>query len=62
MAEKPDSIKHEIEIQREALGDDLQRLQNRVRAVTNWRTWLDRKPLAALGIAFGGGLLLAARK
>lgn len=62
MAEKPDTIKQEIEQQREALGANLQRLENRVRAVTNWRTWLDRKPLAALGIAFGGGLFLATRR
>ncbi len=62
MAEKPDQIKHEIEVQREALGVNLQRLENRVRAVTHWRTWLNRKPLMALGIAFGGGLLLALRR
>lgn len=62
MAEKPDTIKHEIEQQREALGVNLQRLENRVKAITSWRTWLDRKPLAALGIAFGGGLFLATRR
>jgi ElaB/YqjD/DUF883 family membrane-anchored ribosome-binding protein len=62
MAENPDTIKQEIYKQREALGANLQRLENRFRTVTNWRTWVDRKPLVALGIAFGAGLFLATRK
>jgi hypothetical protein len=62
MAEKPDQIKQQIESQREALGESLQRLQNRFRTVTNWRTWLNRRPLAALGVAFGSGLFLAMRR
>lgn len=62
MGEKTDAIKHEIEQQREALGANLERLEERFRAVTNWRTYLERKPLVALGIAFGGGLLLAIRR
>ncbi len=62
MAEKPDTIKQEIERQREVLGENLQLLENRVRTVTHWRTWLNRRPLVALGIAFGGGLFLATRK
>jgi uncharacterized protein (UPF0305 family) len=62
MAEKPDAIKHEIEQQREALGGNLRLFENRVRTVTNWRTWLNRRPLVALGLAFGGGLFLATRK
>jgi hypothetical protein len=62
MAENPDQIKREIEVQREALGVNLQRLENRFRTATNWHTWLNRRPLVALGIAFGGGLLLATRR
>jgi hypothetical protein len=57
--QKPEAIRHHIEEQRERLGENLEFLEHRVKTAADWRTWLARKPLAILGAAFGGGLLLA---
>ena len=61
MAQKPDEIKQHIDAQREQLGENLEILQHEVKRVTNWRTWVERKPLIAIGVAFAGGLWLAMR-
>ena len=34
------------------------KLETRVRATTNWRTYYERNPAVAVGAALGGGLLL----
>lgn len=61
-----DNIKRHIEQEREVLGENIQDLQGRVegyqqrfRDATDWRLWLERKPLIAVGAAFGSGLLLS---
>lgn len=59
MAEQPNEIERDIERSRDRLRENLQALESKVKESTDWRTYLDRYPLAALGIAFGGGLLLA---
>ncbi len=61
MAERPDEIKRRIERHRERLGENLEILQNEVVRAKNWKTWVERKPLAALGLAFVGGLWLSTR-
>jgi len=68
MGAKPDEIKREIETERERLGENLQTLQQQVRhqvqqvkQAADWRTWVDRRPLAALAVAFGAGLWLSTR-
>jgi hypothetical protein len=58
MDEKPDQIIGHIESQRSELGRNLNELETRVRATTNWRTYFDRNPGMAMGAALGGGLLL----
>ncbi len=59
MDQKPDVIKHHIEQQREVLGENLNYLEHRVRAMADWRTWVDHKPLLVAAVAFGAGLALA---
>jgi hypothetical protein len=59
VGEKPEEIRHHIEQQRERLEENLEFLETRVKRAADWRTWVARKPLAILGAAFGGGLILA---
>ncbi len=61
MDQKPDTIKQHIEKQREVLGENLQYLEHRVRSATDWRTWVDSKPLLFLALAFAGGFILSGR-
>ncbi len=61
MAEDPDQIKKHIETQRERLGENLDILQQEMKRVADWRTWVAKKPLAALAVALAGGLWLGTR-
>jgi ElaB/YqjD/DUF883 family membrane-anchored ribosome-binding protein len=61
VAENPDQIKRHIETQRERLGENLDILQHEMKRVTDWRTWVGKKPLIALGVALAGGLWLGTR-
>ena len=58
MDEKPDQIMNHIESQRDQLGRNLNELEERVRRTTDWRAQVDRNPMLAMGVAFGGGLLI----
>ena len=59
MGSTSDEIEHHIESTREDLRSNLQELEGRVKSVADWRQHYRNKPGVALGIAFGGGLLLA---
>jgi ElaB/YqjD/DUF883 family membrane-anchored ribosome-binding protein len=59
MAQKPDAIRQHIEVQRAELGENLQFLEHRVKAATDWRNWLQERPLVMVGAAFGVGFLLS---
>lgn len=61
MGERTDEIRQHIDTQRERLGENLQDLEHQVKKATDWRTWVERKPLAALGIALAGGIWLGTR-
>ena len=52
-------IKH-IEDRREKLGENLAELEQKVREVTDWRTYYNRNPFVMLGAALAGGVLLSA--
>jgi hypothetical protein len=60
MDEKPDQIVEHIEHQRNALGRNLDELQHRIKSTADWRVQFDRHPMAMVGLAVGGGLLLGA--
>jgi hypothetical protein len=58
--ERPDQIEDHIRSTQRELGSNLQELEDKVKDATNWRVQFERHPLALLGIAFAGGLLLSA--
>ena len=59
MGEATRQIEAHIEDTRADLGSNLQELEQKVKAVTDWRQYFERSPLQLLGVAFFGGILLA---
>jgi hypothetical protein len=59
MGEKPDQIERHIYEKRNELGENIHELQQKVKTAVDWRAQFDQRPLAMVGIAFGGGLLLS---
>jgi len=59
MAERPDQITRHIESTRGELGSNLRELEDKVRHEADWKTHFERNPMTLLGLAFGGGVLLA---
>lgn len=60
MGQTADEIESHIENKRADLSSNLQELEDRVRYATDWREQFQTRPGTFLGLAFGGGLLLAA--
>jgi ElaB/YqjD/DUF883 family membrane-anchored ribosome-binding protein len=60
MGETPGQITQEIEQTRARLGSNLHELETRVKQATDWREQFRKNPMAMLGIAFGGGIMLSA--
>lgn len=60
MDEHPDQIEDHIRSTQRELGSNLEELENKVKDATDWRVQFERHPVACLGIAFAGGLLLSA--
>jgi len=52
-------IEAEIRAERHALDRNLQTLESQAKALTDWRTHYERHPGAAVGLAFGAGLVLS---
>ncbi len=59
MGESADQIKREIAVQRDDLGSNLSELENKAKSLTDWRGHFEKNPMTMIGVAFGGGLLLA---
>jgi hypothetical protein len=59
VAEKPDQIERHIASTRSELGNHLQELEDKVKQAADWKTYYERSPMTMLGVAFGGGALLA---
>jgi ElaB/YqjD/DUF883 family membrane-anchored ribosome-binding protein len=59
MGEATDQIKRHIEEKRDELGAHLNELEYRVKSAADWRAQVLKQPKKAMGIAFGGGMLLA---
>jgi uncharacterized protein DUF3618 len=59
MVERPDQIERHIESARSELGSNLHELETKVRQAADWRTYFERNPMTLMGLAFGGGVLLA---
>jgi hypothetical protein len=59
MGETPDQIERHIYEKRNELGENINELQQKVKTAVDWRAQFDQRPLAMVGLAFGGGLLLS---
>ena len=59
MGEKTDEIERHIREQRHELGQNINELQKKVKDKLDWRAQFEQHPMAMLGIALGGGLLLS---
>jgi hypothetical protein len=59
VAERPDQIERDIESARVELGSNLHELEDKVRQEADWKTHFQRDPMTFMGLAFGGGVLLA---
>lgn len=60
MGQTASQIENHIEDKRADLSSNLRELEQRVRSATDWREQFQNRPEIFLGVAFGGGLLLAA--
>jgi hypothetical protein len=59
MGETTDQIAAHIEDTRDDLGSNLRELEQKVKSVTDWKQHFQKSPLTMVGVAFGGGILLA---
>ncbi len=59
MGERTNQIEREIAAQRESLGQNLSELETKAKSLTDWRTHFESNPMVMLGLAFGGGIMLA---
>jgi hypothetical protein len=59
MGEKTDRIERYIQQQRRDCQDNMFELKQKVRRSVDWRSHVEERPLAMVGIAFGGGVLLS---
>ncbi len=60
MGQTVEQIEAHIDTTRERLGSNLQELEQKVEAVTDWREHFRTRPFTLLGVAFAGGVVLAA--
>ena len=59
MGEESNQIEQQIVAERGQLGRNLNELQSKVEQATDWRYQFQHRPMLMLGVAVGGGLLLA---
>jgi hypothetical protein len=59
MGQATSQVEAHIEDNRAELGSNPLDLEQKVKAVTEWKQHFKRNPTAMLGVAFGGGILLA---
>ncbi len=52
-------IETHIERTRDNLGSNIHELEYRVKSATDWKHYFQNSPMAMMGAAFGGGILLA---
>jgi hypothetical protein len=59
MGETTNQIENYIDNKREDLGSNLKELEGRVKSIADWRQQFQKNPMTLVGVAFGGGVLLA---
>ena len=60
MGETTNQIEWEIAQKRNKLSDNLIELQQKAKAVVDWRSQVEERPGTMLAVAFGGGIILSA--
>lgn len=60
MAQTTEQIETYIEQKRDDLGSNLHELETKVKSMTDWKHYFENNPMTMIGMAFGGGVLLAA--
>jgi len=60
MGQGPDQIETHIDATLGRLGENFEELEDKVKSATDWRTQFEKRPAVVIGVAFGGGVLLAA--
>ena len=59
MGQTTNQIEAHIEDTRGNLGSNLNELERKVKSITDWKQHFQANPMVVLGVAFGGGILLA---
>ncbi len=59
MGQTANEIETHIEHTRQDLGSNLQELEHKVKSVTDWKQHFQNSPMTMIGVAFGGGIVLA---
>lgn len=59
MGQTANQIETHIEQTRDTLGSNIQELEQKVKSVTDWKQHFQNNPMTMIGVAFGGGVLLA---
>jgi hypothetical protein len=59
MGKTANQIETHIERTRDSLGANIHELEQRVKSVTDWKHHFQNNPMTMLGVAFGGGIVLA---
>jgi hypothetical protein len=59
MGQTTNQIAAHIEDTCEDLGSNLRELEQKVKSVTDWKQHFQNSPLTMVGVAFGGGIVLA---
>jgi len=59
MGQTTHQIEAHIADTREKLGNNVRELEQKVKAVTDWKQYVQKSPMTMLGVAFGGGIFLA---
>jgi hypothetical protein len=59
MGETTHQIEAHIENTRDNLGSNIHELEQKVKSVTDWKQHFRSNPMTLLGVAFGGGIVLA---
>jgi len=59
MADQTDQLQQHIESKRNELGHNIDELEKKVKKAADWHTYFEEYPMTAIGVAFGGGILLA---
>lgn len=59
MGQTADQIETHIERTRDNLGSNITELEQKVKSATDWKHYFRNNPMTMMGVAFGGGVLLA---